>query len=407
MAGRYIAAGPGNDPIRNPDALPTGKDFYGFDPSRLPTTATFAAGSRLATDLVASYRKRHDGQFPDRLVFNLWGTETSRHEGVMEAQILALMGVRPKWDARGRVQGVELIPQTELDRPRVDVTVIPSGLYRDLFPNLMLLLDQAVNVVKTDTNADNPLLRNIAAARAELEAQGVAPAEAERFASVRLFSVPSGTYGAGLDHVIQQADSWTNEQQVAGVFFNRMSHLFGQGFWGTRAASGTNADLSPMLLRLALKGAKGVVHSRSSNVYGAIDSDDFYQYLGGTAMAVREVNGKSAETLVTDLSNPKAGETITLERYMGREMRARYLNPKWIEAMLNEGYSGARMIRQVTDNLWGWQVTVPDAVDGAKWQEMYETYVQDRHALGHPREIQSRRESGCLQSHRGSDAHSR
>jgi cobaltochelatase CobN len=382
LAGRYIAAGPGNDPIRNPDAVPTGKDFYGFDPSRLPTTATFSAGSRLATDLVASYRKRHDGQFPDRLVFNLWGTETSRHEGVMEAQILALMRVRPKWDARGRVQGVELIPQTELDRPRVDVTLIPSGLYRDLFPNLMLLLDQAVNVVKTDTSADNPLLQNIAAAQAALEAQGVAPDEAERFASVRLFSVPSGTYGAGLDHVIQQADSWTNEEQVAGVFFNRMSHLFGQGFWGTRAASGTNADLSPMLLRLALKGAKGVVHSRSSNVYGAIDSDDFYQYLGGTAMAVREVNGKSAETLITDLSNPKAGETITLERYMGREMRARYLNPKWIEAMLNEGYSGARMIRQVTDNLWGWQVTVPDAVDGAKWQEMYETYVQDRHALG-------------------------
>lgn len=382
LAGHYIAAGPGNDPIRNPDALPTGKDFYGFDPSRLPTTATFAAGSRLATDLVASYRKRHDGQFPDRLVFNLWGTETSRHEGVMEAQILALMGVRPKWDARGRVQGVELIPQTELGRPRVDVTVIPSGLYRDLFPNLMLLLDQAVNVVKTDTNADNPLLHNIATTRAELEAQGVAPAEAERFASVRLFSVPSGTYGAGLDHAIQQADSWTNEQQVAGVFFNRMSHLFGQGFWGARAASGTNADLSPTLLRLALKGAKGVVHSRSSNVYGAIDSDDFYQYLGGTAMAVREVNGKSAETLVTDLSNPNAGETMTLQRYMGREMRARYLNPKWIEAMLNEGYSGARMIRQVTDNLWGWQVTVPDAVGDAKWQEMFETYVQDRHALG-------------------------
>ena len=260
--------------------------------------------------------------------------------------------------------------------------MIPSGLYRDLFPNLMLLLDQAVNVVKTDISADNPLLRNIAAARVELEAQGVAPAEAERFASVRLFSVPSGTYGAGLDHAIQQADSWTNEQQVAGVFFNRMSHLFGQGFWGTRAAAGTNADLSPTLLRLALKGAKGVVHSRSSNVYGAIDSDDFYQYLGGTAMAVREVNGKPAETLVTDLSNPKAGETITLERYMGREMRARYLNPKWIEAMLNEGYSGARMIRQVTDNLWGWQVTVPDSVGDAKWQEMFETYVQDRHALG-------------------------
>ena len=382
LAGRYIAAGPGNDPVRNPDSLPTGKDFYGFDPSRLPTTATFAAGSRLATDIIASYRKRHDGQFPDRLVFNLWGTETSRHEGVMEAQILALMGVRPKWDARGRVQGLELIPSTELGRPRVDVTVIPSGLYRDLFPNLMLLLDQAVNVVKTDTSADNPLLHNIAAARAALEAQGVAPDEAERFATVRIFSVPSGAYGTGLDHAIHHPDTWNEQHDVAGVYFNRMSHLFGQGFWGTRAASGTNRDLSPTLLQLALKGAKGVIHSRSSNIYGAIDSDDFYQYLGGTAMAVRKVNGTAAETLVTDLSNPQAGETMTLERYMGREMRARYLNPKWIEAMLKEGYAGARMIRQVTDNLWGWQVTVPDAVGDAKWQEMFETYVQDRHALG-------------------------
>ena len=116
-------------------------------------------------------------------------------------------------------------------------------------------------------------------------------------------------------------------------------------------------------------------------VLGRVDSDDFYQYLGGTAMAVRTVNGKSADTLVADLSNPKAGETMTLERYMGREMRARYLNPKWIEAMLKEGYAGARMIRQVTDNLWGWQVTVPDAVGDAKWQEMFEVYVQDRNKL--------------------------
>ncbi|MCP5516279.1 MAG: cobaltochelatase subunit CobN [Verrucomicrobiales bacterium] len=383
LAGRHIPASPGNDPVRNPDALPTGRNCYGFDPSRMPSPATAATGAELAAELIESYRERHDGQFPDRLVFNLWGTETSRHEGVMEAQILALMGVRLNWDARGRVQGVTLIPREELGRPRVDVTVIPSGLYRDLFPNLMRLLDEAVNVVKTDTSADNPLLRNIAATRAALEERGVASEEAERLATVRLFSLPSGTYGAGLDHVIQQAEGWTNELQVAEVFFNRMSHLFGQGFWGARAPqSSSGEDLSPALLGLALKGAKGVVHSRSSNVYGAIDSDDFYQYLGGTALAVRRVNGAGAETLISDLSNPKAGETVTLQRFMGREMRARYLNPKWITAMLKEGYAGARMIRQVTDNLWGWQVTVPEAVDAAKWQEMFETYVEDRHGLG-------------------------
>jgi cobaltochelatase CobN len=383
LAGRHVAAGPGNDPIRNPEALPTGKNFFGFDPSRLPTTATYAAGVRLASDLVAGYRKRHDGQYPDRLVFNLWGTETSRHEGAMEGQILALMGVRPRWDERGRVQGVELIPRSELGRPRVDVTVVPSGLYRDLFPGLMLLLDQAVTAVKTDFDVDNPLLRHIATTRAALEARGLSAMEAERMASVRLFSVPSGAYGTGLDHVIQKEKSWETEQQVAEVFFNRMSHLFGQGYWGARPnQEDKDPALAAEVLRLALKGAKGVIHSRSSNVYGAIDSDDFYQYLGGTALAVRRVNGQAAETLISDLSNPQAGETVTLERYMGRELRARYLNPKWIEAMLKEGYSGARMIRQVTDNLWGWQVTVPDAVDSAKWQEMFETYVQDRYKLG-------------------------
>jgi cobaltochelatase CobN len=382
LAGRYIAAGPGSDPVRNPDALPTGRNFYGFDPSRMPTPAIYAAGVRLASEFIESYRRRHSGNHPDRLVFNLWGTETSRHEGVMEAQILALMGVRPSWDARGRVQGVELITRSELGRPRVDVTIVPSGLYRDLFASLMLLLDEAVNVVKTDRSADNPLLQNIATTRAALETRGVAPAEAEQLAAVRLFSVPSGAYGTGLDHVIQQADGWTNDQQVAEVFFNRMSHLFGQGFWGARPSrDGQDPGLAQQVLRLAFKNTKGVIHSRSSNLYGAIDSDDFYQYLGGTALAVRHANDRAAEVFITDLSNPRAGETVTLERFMGRELRARYLNPKWIEAMLKEGYAGARVFQQVTDHLWGWQVTVPEAVDAAKWQEMYETYVQDRYQL--------------------------
>lgn len=382
LAGRYIPAGPGNDPIRNPGVLPTGKNFHGFDPARLPSVETFAAGSRLAADLVEAYRRRHAGQFPDRLVFNLWGTETSRHEGVMEAQILALMGVRPKWDARGRVQDAELISRAELGRPRVDVTVVPSGLYRDLFPVLMQLLDRAVDLVKTDRDDDNPLLRNIAVARAELEARGVPSAEAERLASVRLFSAPSGVYGTGLEQAINHPRMGDGEGQrdVPAVYFNRMSHLFGQGYWGARG-SGGGADLSPALLKLAFRGAKGVVHSRSSNIYGAIDSDDFYQYLGGTAMAVRSVNGESAETLVADLSHPEASETMMLDRYLGRELGARYLNPKWIKAMLREGYAGARMIRQVTDNLWGWQVTVPEAVGEARWREMFEVYVRDRHQL--------------------------
>ena len=382
LRGGYIPAGPGGDPVRNPDVLPTGNNFYGFDPARMPSPANYAAGEKLAEDFLAAYAVQNDGAHPDRLVFNLWGTETSRHEGVIESQILSLMGVRPIWDSRGRVQDVELIPREQLRRPRVDVTVIPSGLYRDLFPKLLLLLDQAVDAVKQDDRADNPLQQNIMRVAEQLVAQGVAPEEAERLASVRLFSVPSGAYGAGLDHVIQAEDSWTADSQVTDVYMNRMSHLFGQGYWGERAADASQRDLSPQLLAAAFRGAKGIIHSRSSNVYGAIDSDDFYQYLGGTALAVRAANGGEAVTaFVADLSNPAANETLTLQQYLGRELRARYLNPKWIEKMLDEGYAGARMIRQVTDNLWGWQVTVPEVIDAAKWQEFYEVYVDDRHQL--------------------------
>ena len=381
LSGRYIAAGPGNDPVRNPESLPTGKNFYGFDPSRLPTPATYATGERMAADFLAAYQRRHEGAYPERLVFNLWGTETSRHEGVMESQILAMLGVRPTWDARGRLAGVERVEQAELGRPRVDVTVIPSGLYRDLFPKLLLLIDQAVTLARNDRDQRNPVWRHVEVKRKELIEQGYAAEEAERLASVRIFSLPSGAYGTGLDKQILNEGSWTDERQVAATYMQRMSHLFGQGFWGTRAATSQGADLSPRLLEAALQNAQGVVHSRSSNVYGAIDSDDFYQYLGGTSLAIRHVNGRPVDTFVADLSHPRQGQTVPLASFLGGEMRTRYLHPKWIAAMLDEGYAGARMVRQVVDNLWGWQVTVPNAVADRQWDEFYDVYIADRHGL--------------------------
>jgi cobaltochelatase CobN len=154
--------------------------------------------------------------------------------------------------------------------------------------------------------------------------------------------------------------------------------LFGQGLWGDQPQ---DAEAAREVFKMALKDVRAVLHPKSSNLYGTLDNDDVYQYLGGAAMAVRAVNGKTPETLLVDMSNPAAVRTETLDQSMGREMRTRYLNPKWINAMLDEGYSGARMIMQVHDNLWGWQVTVPEAVDAAKWQAMYETYVADRYKL--------------------------
>ena len=378
LNGRYVAAGPGNDPLRNPDSLPSGRNLYGFDPSRMPTPGTWAQGKVLADKFVRDYQARH-GQFPDRVVFNLWSTEAMRHEGVTEAEILALMGVEPIWDERGRVDGVKLISRAELGRPRVDVTIVPSGLYRDSVPALMLLLDSAVSKVKDIDDGDNPIYANVRRTQAALEARGIASEEAQRMAAVRIFTEPSGAYGTGVNNVIQASNTWDQESQVADVYFNRVGHLFGQGYWGDRPGGAT---LAVDIFKMALQDAKAAIHSRSSNLYATLDNDDVFQYLGATAMAIRQVNGKTPETMILNLTDPKGGKHETLDQYMGREMRARYTNPEWVKSMLDEGYAGARFVMKVTEYLWGWQVTVPEAVDGAKWQEMYETYVADRNQLG-------------------------
>ncbi len=387
LNGRYVPAGHGNDPIRNPDSLPTGKNFYSFDPSRIPSKSTYEMGVKLAKELIEGYKQRH-GTYPDKLTFNLWGVETIRHEGVMESQIIHLMGIRPKWDERGRVIGVEAIPRSELGRPRIDVTIVPSGLYRDLFSNLMALLDKAVSLAKEQDEEDNALRANVLKTKKMLMEKGIKEDMAEKLATVRLFTVPSGAYGTNLDKVIPVSNTWDNERQVADVYFMRMSHMYGQGFWGEKieqqsssAAEQQKEDISLTLFKNALSGTKMAVHSRSGNVYATLDNDDFFQYLGGTAMAIRAVDGKTPEVYVTNMSNPKMPKQETLEKFMGREMRARYLNPEWIKAMMKEGYAGARFVDKVVEHLWGWQVTVPEAVDAAKWNEMYETYVLDRNGL--------------------------
>ena len=276
--------------------------------------------------------------------------------------------------------GVEAISRKELGRPRIDVTIVPSGLYRDVFSNLMVFLDTAASLAKGQDEADNIVRAHVLQTKKILMEKGISEEKAERLASVRIFTEPSGAYGTNLAAVIPKSHSWNSEKQVIDVYFLRIGHLFGQGFWGSKEEKGAD-DISQTLLKNALSGSKMAVHSRSSNLYATLDNDDFFQYLGGTAMAIRAVDGKTPEVYVTNLSDPKAPRQETLEKVMGREMRSRYLNPEWIKAMMKEGYSGARFIDKVVEHLWGWQVTVPEAVDEAKWNEMYETYVEDRNGL--------------------------
>ena len=385
LDGRYIPTGPSADLLRNPAALPTGRNFFGLDPTRIPSRTTYEQGAKLAEQLVEDYRNRH-GAYPDKLTINLWGVETSRHEGIMEAQVLALMGVRPVWDERGRVTGVEAISRRQLGRPRVDVTMVSSGLFRDLFSNVLKLLDDAAQLAQRQDDSDNPLQAHTRALADRLRQRGVPIQEAQRLAATRIFGLPSGAYGTNIEKLIPLSNAWQNEKQVADVFINRMSHPFGQGSWGGEGDAGEGgAELRREVFRQALSGSKIALHSRSSNLFATLDNDDFFQYLGGTAMAIRSVDGKTPEVMVTDLSNPRRPAHATLEKYMGQELQSRYLNPRWADSMLREAYAGARFINRTVDYLWAWQVTVPEVVDAGKWQRMYEIYVADRHGL-HVRE---------------------
>ncbi|HLT63297.1 MAG TPA: cobaltochelatase subunit CobN [Pseudohongiella sp.] len=380
FAGRYIAAGVGGDPLRTPEALPTGRNFASFDPRRIPDRSSYALGAKLADELIQSWRDKH-GEYPDKLTFTLWGVETMRHQGVQESQIMALMGVQPVYDAAGVVRGVEAIPQQQLGRPRIDVTVIPSGLYRDLFSNVVSLLDQAVSVALEQDEPDNYVRYNMLQTREQLTQQGVDPALAARMAAVRLFSVPPGAYGTAIENIVDRSDSWDDEQQIADVYFMRMSHMYGQGFWGETVSDDADNAIGRQLLRSALSGTDMTIHARSSHVYQVLDGDDPFASFGGLSLAIRSVDGTTPPVMISNLADPGNSRQETLERFMGREMRSRYLNPEWISAMQEEGYAGAKFINDVVQNLWGWQVTVPDAVDAAKWNEIYETYIQDRYDL--------------------------
>ncbi len=382
LEGKYILPGKGNDPIRNPDSLPTGKNFYSFDGTRIPTRSTYEAGKKLAEELLKDYKEK-EGHYPQKLTFNLWAVETIRHEGIMESQIMALLGVKPVWDPFDRVVEVEIVPREELKRPRVDVVVLPSGLYRDVFPNLMALLDKAVYLASSQEEPENLVRQNTHRTKALLLERGFDPKEAELLACIRIFAEPPGAYGTNLDKVISMSHTWEHEKEVANVFLNKLGYLYGRGLWGERPIKRDEGDKDAgvFLLKNALSGTDLVMHSASSNLIATLDNDDYFSHQGGTALAIRSLDGKTPKVYLSNLSNPLRSGQEPIERYMGRELRARYLNPQWIQAMLKEGYAGARFVDQVVENLWGWQVTVPEAVGPEKWREFYETYVLDKYQL--------------------------
>jgi cobaltochelatase CobN len=370
LAGRFLPGGSGGEPIRNPDSYPTGKNFYGIDPDKVPKPAAYEMGVKLADQMLADHLKKN-GRYPEKVSFVIWGDETMRHEGVIESQIFHLLGTKPVWDVRGKVVGVEVIPQANLGRPRVDIVIASSA--EGMFHNVTVLMDQAVQQVKAIEEADNYVRRHYLATKTALIAKGYSEQDADRRAGVRIFDEPPGTFNLNTSTIIANSGTWDSDKGFADDYIQKLGHGYGNGFWGEPMAD---------VFRMALSGTEKVVHSSSTMLYGALDNDDMFMYVGGLAAAIRNIDGKTPEMVVTNTRDPGRPEMTSIDKFIGTEFRSRYVNPTWIEGMKKEGYAGAGEMRSFVEYLWGWDATAPEVVNDGMWQETYGVYVEDKHHLG-------------------------
>ncbi len=367
----YVPAGEANDPLRNPDAIPTGSNFYGFDPAKIPSKDAWQLGKEQADQLIEKYKKEH-GKFPEKIGLVFWSIELQRNEGTQMACALHLLGMKPVWDRNGKVTGVEVVPGKILGRPRIDVHMQVSGLFRDNFPSLILLLDEAVQKAGQLKDVENFIALHSEKIKTSLLEKGYDEKTADRLKALRIFSNEPGSYGNTIEDLVPASGTWENDDEIADVFINYVSFAYGKGIWGKPLKSAYKKNLEDVDMTM---------HTRSSNIFKSLDTDGVFSELGGLSLAVKRVKGAYPDVVLSNQADPDAAFVEDIETAIGRELRARYLNPKWIEGMKQENYAGAREMNRFSEHLWGWQVVTPFAVDGAKWQQIYEVYVQDKYGL--------------------------
>ena len=361
LDGGFIPPGPSGSPTRGlVSVLPTGRNFYSVDPKAIPSRNSFDVGSALADSLLARHRA-DTGTWPRSVGLTVWGTSAMRTQGDDIAELLWLLGTRPVWDdASRRVTGFEVIPVTELGRPRIDVVVRISGFFRDAFPHVVALLDEAISTVATldESDEDNYVA---AAYRADLAGHGD-----ERRATTRIFGSKPGAYGAGLLPLID-ARNWRDDNDLAEVYATWGGYAYGAGLDGREART----DMQTAFARIQIA-AKNV----DTREHDIADSDDYFQYHGGMVAMVRSLTGKDPAAYIGDSAVPHAVRTRTLGEETKRVFRARVVNPRWIAAMQRHGYKGAFELAATVDYLFGFDATA-GVVDDWMYAKLAESYVFD------------------------------
>lgn len=370
LDGRFILPGPSGAPTRGrPEILPTGKNFYSVDTRTVPTPAAWTLGWKSASLMIDRYMQDH-GDWPRTMALTAWGTSNMRTGGDDIAQGLALMGVQPQWDTVSRrVTGFEIMPQSVLGRPRVDVTLRVSGFFRDAFPGLIDLFDSAARAVAALDEGDdiNPLAARVRVEKNKLMNEGLSEAEAEKRSGFRVFGSKPGAYGAGLQALIDEK-GWDTADDLAKAYVAWGGYAYGQGAGGETAHG---------LFEERLSNVEAVVQNQDNREHDLLDSDDYYQFEGGMTAAIKSLKGGEAPTVYhNDHSRPENPRIRTLEEEIARVVRARVVNPKWIDGVKRHGYKGAFEMAATLDYMFAFAATA-NCVRDHHFDAVFEAYIQD------------------------------
>jgi len=369
LSGGYVPAGPSGSPTRGmASILPTGRNFYSVDPRSVPSQSAWRVGQQLAHEVLSRY-VRETGDYPESVAISIWGTSAMRTHGDDVAQILALLGVRPVWQPENRrVTGVEVIPLDELKRPRIDVTTRISGFFRDAFPQLIDLIDDAVNAVIA---LDEPLSQNFVrkhylAELGEWIGQGLTEDEASQRAAFRIFGAKPGSYGAGILPLIQEKN-WQADADFAEAYVNWGGYAYGRSQQGNDQRDA---------FRTRLSGVQVALHNQDNREHDIFDSDDYLQFHGGMIATIRALTGSQPRKYFGDSHDPSRAQVRDLKEETLRVFRSRVVNPKWLDSIRRHGYKGGLELTATVDYLFGYDATA-QVMDDWMYEQVAETYAMD------------------------------
>jgi len=369
LSGGYVPAGPSGSPTRGmASILPTGRNFYSVDPRSVPSQSAWRVGRQLAHEVLSRY-VRETGDYPESVAISIWGTSAMRTHGDDVAQILALLGVRPVWQAENRrLTGVEVIPLDELKRPRIDVTTRISGFFRDAFPQLIDLIDDAVNAV---ISLDEPLSQNFVrkhylAELGEWIGQGLTEDEASQRSALRIFGAKPGSYGAGILPLIQEKN-WQADADFAEAYVNWGGYAYGRSQQGNDQRDA---------FRTRLSGVQVALHNQDNREHDIFDSDDYLQFHGGMIATIRALTGSQPRKYFGDSHDPSRAQVRDLKEETLRVFRSRVVNPKWLDSIRRHGYKGGLELTATVDYLFGYDATA-QVMDDWMYEQVAETYAMD------------------------------